>query len=203
VQRKAILAEFDISCAGWAPTTSTCTSSTAETPSTPIKETLQAPHDVVAAGKVRYLGASSMWSWQFAKALYLQERHGWHRFVSMQDHYNLLYREEEREMLPLCSAEGIAVTPWSPLARGKLTRDWDATTNRSETDEFGKTLYRDSDAQIVEAVAPGRGASRRLPRPGRAGVGGARSRRDLSNCRRHEAAPARRCPRRHRAGADR
>jgi 1-deoxyxylulose-5-phosphate synthase len=120
---------------------------------TPIEETLQALHDVVAAGKARYLGASSMWSWQFAKALYLQERHGWHRFVSMQNHYNLLYREEEREMLPLCAAEGIAVTPWSPLARGKLTRDWDATTSRAETDEFGKTLYRDSDAQIVEAVA--------------------------------------------------
>ena len=120
---------------------------------TPIEETLQALHDVVAAGKVRYLGASSMWSWQFAKALYLQERHGWHRFVSMQNHYNLLYREEEREMLPLCAAEGIAVTPWSPLARGKLTRDWDATTNRAETDEFGRTLYRDSDAEIVAAVA--------------------------------------------------
>ena len=120
---------------------------------TPIEETLQALHDVVAAGKVRYLGASSMWSWQFAKALYLQERHGWHRFVSMQNHYNLLYREEEREMLPLCAAEGIAVTPWSPLARGKLTRDWDETTNRAETDEFGRTLYRDSDAEIVAAVA--------------------------------------------------
>jgi 1-deoxyxylulose-5-phosphate synthase len=120
---------------------------------TPIEESLQALHDVVAAGKVRYLGASSMWSWQFAKALYLQERHGWHRFVSMQNHYNLLYREEEREMLPLCAAEDIAVTPWSPLARGKLTRDWDATTSRAETDEFGKTLYRDSDAQIVEAVS--------------------------------------------------
>jgi aryl-alcohol dehydrogenase-like predicted oxidoreductase len=120
---------------------------------TPIEETLHALHDVVAAGKARYLGASSMWSWQFAKALYLQERHGWHRFVSMQNHYNLLYREEEREMLPLCAAEGIAVTPWSPLARGKLTRDWNATTSRAETDEFGKTLYRDSDAQIVEAVA--------------------------------------------------
>jgi aryl-alcohol dehydrogenase-like predicted oxidoreductase len=119
---------------------------------TPIEETLQALHDVVAAGKVRYLGASSMRSWQFAKALYLQERHGWHRFVSMQNHYNLLYREEEREMLPLCAAEGIAVTPWSPLARGKLTRDWDTTTSRAETDEFGKTLYRDADAQIVEAV---------------------------------------------------
>jgi 1-deoxyxylulose-5-phosphate synthase len=120
---------------------------------TPIEETLQALHDVVAGGKARYLGASSMWSWQFAKALYLQERHGWHRFVSMQNHYNLLYREEEREMLPLCAAEAIAVTPWSPLARGKLTRDWDATTSRAETDDFGKMLYRDSDAQIVEAVA--------------------------------------------------
>jgi aryl-alcohol dehydrogenase-like predicted oxidoreductase len=105
--------------------------------------------------------------------------------VSMQDHYNLLYREEEREMLPLCAAEAIAVTPWSPLARGKLTRDWDATTNRSETDEFGKTLYRDSDAQIVEAVARGRGEPRRLPRPGRAGVGCAQPRGDVSDCRRH------------------
>ena len=114
---------------------------------------------MVAAGKVRYLGASSMWSWQFAEALYLQERHGWHRFVSMQNHYNLLYREEEREMLPLCAAEGIAVTPWSPLARGKLTRDWDASTSRAQTDEFGKTLYRDSDAQIVEAVAGSRSAA--------------------------------------------
>src|SRR5215211_2515614 len=130
---------------------------------TPVEETLQALNAVVAAGKVRYLGASSMWSWQFAKALYLQERHGWHRFVSMQNHYNLLYREEEREMLPLCAAEGIAVTPWSPLARGKLTRDWDTTTSRTETDEFGKTLYRDTDAQIVEAVdevAKRRGVSR-------------------------------------------
>jgi len=132
-------------------------------PATPIEETLQALHDVVAAGKVRYLGASSMWAWQFAKALHLQDQHGWHRFVSMQDHYNLLYREEEREMLPLCVDEGIGVIPWSPLARGKLTRDWDATTDRAETDEFGKTLYRDSDAAIVEAV--GRVAQRRgVPR---------------------------------------
>lgn len=121
--------------------------------SVPLEETLQALHDVVQAGKVRYLGASSMWAWQFAKALHLQERHGWARFVSMQDHYNLLYREEEREMLPLCAEEGIGVIPWSPLARGKLTRDWDAVTNRSETDEFGKTLYRDSDEQVVAAVA--------------------------------------------------
>ena len=128
-------------------------------PATPLEETLQALHDVVAAGKVRYLGASSMWAWQFAKALHLQDVHGWARFVTMQDHYNLLYREEEREMFPLCADEGIGVIPWSPLARGKLTRDWDATTNRSETDEFGKTLYRDSDAEIVAAV--GRVAERR------------------------------------------
>jgi aryl-alcohol dehydrogenase-like predicted oxidoreductase len=106
-------------------------------PSTPLEETLQALHDVVAAGKVRYLGASSMWAWQFSKALHLQDLNGWHRFATMQDHYNLLYREEEREMFPLCADEGIGVIPWSPLARGKLTRDWDTTTNRSETDEFG------------------------------------------------------------------
>jgi aryl-alcohol dehydrogenase-like predicted oxidoreductase len=132
-------------------------------PSTPLEETLQALHDVVVAGKVRYLGASSMWAWQFAKALHLQDLNGWTRFSTMQNHYNLIYREEEREMLPLCADEGVGVIPWSPLARGKLTRDWDATTNRSETDEFGKTLYRDSDAQVVEAVArvaEARGVSR-------------------------------------------
>jgi len=122
-------------------------------PSVPLEETLQALDDVVTAGKVRYLGASSMWAWQFAKALHLQDAHGWRRFVTMQDHYNLLYREEEREMLPLCADEGIGVIPWSPLARGKLTRDWDESTNRSEKDEFGKSLYRDSDADIAAAVA--------------------------------------------------
>ncbi|MGI4895254.1 MAG: aldo/keto reductase [Janthinobacterium lividum] len=122
-------------------------------PGTPIEETLEALHDVVRAGKVRYLGASSMWAWQFAKALHLQDVNGWARFVSMQDHYNLLYREEEREMFPLCAEEGIGVIPWSPLARGKLTRDWDENTNRSEKDEFGKTLYRGSDAEITGAVA--------------------------------------------------
>ena len=102
------------------------------------------------AGKARYIGASSMCAWQFAKALAASERHGWARFVSMQDHYNLLYREEEREMLPLCAAEGIGVIPWSPLARGRLARPWDAETARTETDEFGKTLYRDEDEQIVD-----------------------------------------------------
>jgi aryl-alcohol dehydrogenase-like predicted oxidoreductase len=121
-------------------------------PVTPIEETLEALHDVVKAGKVRYLGASSMWAWQFSKALYLQEMNGLQKFVSMQDHYNLLNREEEREMLPLCADQGIGVIPWSPLARGKLTRDWDDSTARSETDAFGKLLYKDEDRAIVEAV---------------------------------------------------
>jgi aryl-alcohol dehydrogenase (NADP+) len=121
-------------------------------PTVPIEETLGALHDVVKAGKARYIGASSMWAWQFAKALHLAERNGWTRFVTMQNYYNLLYREEEREMLPLCADEGIAVIPWSPLARGRLTRDWDATTARSETDEFGKRLYFDDDRVVVERV---------------------------------------------------
>ena len=109
---------------------------------TPIEETLEALHDVVKSGKVRYIGASSMYAWQFTKALYLADRHGWTRFVSMQNHYNLLYREEEREMMPLCQAEGIGVIPWSPLARGRLTRPWQAeSTKRFETDQFGKTMY--------------------------------------------------------------
>jgi aryl-alcohol dehydrogenase-like predicted oxidoreductase len=123
---------------------------------TPIEETLEALHDVVKAGKARYIGASSMYAWQFAQALAIAERHGWTRFVSMQNYINLLYREEEREMLPLCRAEGIGVIPWSPLARGRLTRDWDASSARSETDEFGKTLYagtQDADRKVVEAVA--------------------------------------------------
>jgi aryl-alcohol dehydrogenase (NADP+) len=122
-------------------------------PAVPIEETLEALNDVVRAGKARYIGASSMWAWQFAQALYLAERHGWARFVTMQDHYNLLYREEEREMLPLCLDQGIGVIPWSPLARGRLTRDWDSTTNRSETDDFGRRLYNDEDQAIVHAVA--------------------------------------------------
>ncbi|MEA2205135.1 MAG: 1-deoxyxylulose-5-phosphate synthase [Blastocatellia bacterium] len=120
---------------------------------TPIEETLEALHDVVKSGKARYIGASSMYAWQFAKALYVAKMNGWTRFVSMQNHYNLLNREEEREMMPLCAAEGIGVVPWSPLARGRLTRDWNETTNRMEMDEFGKTLYHDSDRKIVERVA--------------------------------------------------
>jgi aryl-alcohol dehydrogenase-like predicted oxidoreductase len=122
-------------------------------PVTPIEETLEALHDVVKAGKARYLGASSMWAWQFSKALYTQELNGLQKFVSMQDHYNLLNREEEREMLPLCADQGIGVIPWSPLARGKLARAWDESTARSETDAFGKTLYHEADREIVEAVA--------------------------------------------------
>ena len=122
---------------------------------TPIEETMEALHDVVKAGKARYIGASSMYAWQFAKALSVAERHGWTRFVSMQNYVNLLYREEEREMLPLCRAEGIGVIPWSPLARGRLTRDWDAHSARAETDAFGRTLYdqtADADRRVVEAV---------------------------------------------------
>jgi aryl-alcohol dehydrogenase (NADP+) len=125
---------------------------------TPIEETLEALHDVVKAGKARYIGASSMWAWQFAKALHVAERNGWTRFVSMQDHYNLLNREEEREMLPLCADEGIGVLPWSPLARGRLTRPWAETTARSQTDEVGRKLYDTpaaisaSDRAVVDRV---------------------------------------------------
>ncbi len=123
--------------------------------STPIEETLQALHDVVRAGKVRYIGASSMYAWQFAKALQVSERNGWTRFSSMQNYVNLLYREEAREMLPLCLDQGIAVIPWSPLARGRLTRDWDSVSARTETDEFGRTLYAqtgDADRKVVQAL---------------------------------------------------
>jgi aryl-alcohol dehydrogenase-like predicted oxidoreductase len=126
-------------------------------PETPIEETLEALHDVVKSGKARYIGASSMYAWQFAKALYLAEQHHWTRFVSMQNHYNLLYREEEREMMGLCREENIAVIPWSPLARGYLARPWDErkSTERAETDQFGKTLYartEDADRQVIERV---------------------------------------------------
>jgi aryl-alcohol dehydrogenase (NADP+) len=121
-------------------------------PAVPVEETMEALHDVVKAGKARYLGASSMYAWQFAKMQHAAERHGWTPFVSMQNHYNLIYREEEREMLPLCEDQGVGVIPWSPLARGRLTRPWDARTARSDTDEFGRTLYRDEDRVVVEKV---------------------------------------------------
>jgi 1-deoxyxylulose-5-phosphate synthase len=135
-------------------------------PLTPLEETLEALHDVVKAGKARYIGASSMYAWQFARALYLADRHGWTRFVSMQNYVNLLYREEQREMLPLCRAEGIAVIPWSPMARGRLTRDWDQGSARLETDSFGRSLYAktgEADRKVVEAVAAV-AAARGVPR---------------------------------------
>ncbi len=119
---------------------------------TPIEETLETLSDVVKSGKVRYVGASSMYAWQFTKALYLAQLHGWTRFVSMQNHYNLLYREEEREMIPLCQSEGIAIIPWSPLARGRLARPWQTeSTKRYETDQFGKSLYSQTE-KIDHAV---------------------------------------------------
>ncbi len=135
---------------------------------TPIEETLEALHDVVKAGKARYIGASSMFAWQFCKALYLADLHGWTRFVSMQPHYNLLNREEEREMLGLCLAEGIGVLPWSPLARGRLTRAWESqsSTTRSQTDEYGKQIYsetEEADKPVVDRVgeiAEARGITR-------------------------------------------
>jgi aryl-alcohol dehydrogenase (NADP+) len=126
-------------------------------PSTPMEETLEALHDVVKAGKARYIGASSMYAWQFTKYLYLADLHGWTRFVSMQNHYNLVYREEEREMMPLCRAEGIGVIPWSPLARGFLTgnrsqEDYGSTT-RAKSDDFAHSMYyQETDFQIVERV---------------------------------------------------
>jgi 1-deoxyxylulose-5-phosphate synthase len=123
---------------------------------TPIEETMEALNDVVKAGKTRYIGASAMYAWQFQKALHVAEKNGWTRFVSMQNHYNLIYREEEREMLPLCKEEKIGVTPYSPLASGRLTRDWSETTQRSETDFILKSKYdatADADRLVVERVA--------------------------------------------------
>ena len=123
---------------------------------TPVEETMEALHDVVRAGKARYIGASSMWAWQFAQMQHVAERHGWTRFVSMQDHYNLLYREEEREMIPLCIHDGVGVIPWSPLARGRLTgnrsREGERRTIRSQTDAFGENLYHDEDFDIVDRL---------------------------------------------------
>ena len=132
---------------------------------TPIEETMEALHDLIKTGKVLHIGASSMYAWQFSKAQYVADAHGWTRFVSMQPHYNLINREEEREILPLCVDMNIAVIPWSPMARGKLTRAWDESTNRTESDEFGRYLYgmQESDravADAVAAVAEGRGVPR-------------------------------------------
>ena len=123
--------------------------------STPIDETMEALHEIVKAGKARYIGASSMAAWQFAKAQEIARRRGWTTFISMQNHVNLLYREEEREMIPLCRDQGISLIPWSPLARGRLARAWDESTIRSETDGFGKTLYTqnvEADREVIEAI---------------------------------------------------
>jgi 1-deoxyxylulose-5-phosphate synthase len=124
---------------------------------TPVEETMEALHDVVKAGKARYIGASSMYAWQFAKAQHVADRHGWTRFVSMQNHYNLLYREEEREMIPQCIDQGVGVIPWSPLARGVLTgnrtRDGQKRTTRAGNDPFGDSLYGPADFDVVDAVA--------------------------------------------------
>src|SRR3954447_21346013 len=163
LSRKAIMAEIDASLTRLGTDYVDLYQIHRWDPHTPIEETMEALHDVVKAGKARYLGASSMYAWQFAKAQHVVERHGWTQFVSMQNHYNLLYREEEREMLPLCQDQGVGVLPWSPLARGRLTRDWDATTARAETDEFGASLYRDEDKAIVDKVAEV-AARRNVPR---------------------------------------
>lgn len=164
LSRKAIMAEIDASLRRLGTDYVDLYQIHRWDPYTPVEETLEALHDVVKVGKVRYLGASSMFAWQFAKALFTADLNGWTRFVSMQDHYNLLHREEEREMLPLCADQGVAVLPWSPLARGRLTRGWEEQTDRMESDEFGKTLYaRTADREIVDAVgqvAQARGISR-------------------------------------------
>ncbi|KAB8159542.1 aldo/keto reductase [Streptomyces sp. 3MP-14] len=153
LSRKAILAEIDHSLRRLGTDYVDLYQIHRFDPDTPIDETMEALHDVVKAGKARYLGASSMPAWQFAKAQFTAERHGWTRFVSMQNHYNLIYREEEREMLPLCADQGVGVIPWSPLARGRLTRPWDeAATARSATDVMTGVLYQPGDRQIVERV---------------------------------------------------
>ncbi|HLI43176.1 MAG TPA: aldo/keto reductase [Acidimicrobiales bacterium] len=163
LSRKAILAEIDHSLARLGLDYVDLYQIHRFDPTTPVEETVAALDDVVRAGKARYVGASSMYAWQFHKMLVAQRDGGHARFVSMQDHYNLLYREEEREMLPLCADQGVGAIPWSPLARGRLTRDWDEQTARSETDEFGRRLYRAGDRAIVDAVAEV-AAARRVPR---------------------------------------
>jgi len=152
LSRKAILQEIDASLARLGTDYVDLYQIHRFDPATPVEETMEALHDVVKSGRARYLGASSMYAWQFAKMQQAAERHGWTRFVSMQNHYNLIYREEEREMLPLCVDQGVGVIPWSPLARGRLTRPWDTQTARSETDEFGASLYRDEDRRVVDRV---------------------------------------------------
>lgn len=166
LSRKAILAEIDRSLARLGTDYVDLYQTHRWDDLTPLEETLEALHDVVRMGKARYIGASSMYAWQFAKALYTADLHGWTRFVSMQPHLNLIFREEEREMLPLCQAEGVGVIPWSPLARGKLTRAWEESSARSETDTQMRILYsqtEDADRRVHEAltgVAEARGVPR-------------------------------------------
>ncbi len=154
LSRKAIMAEIDASLTRLGTDFVDLYQIHRFDPHTPVEETLEALNDVVRAGKALYIGASSMHAWQFCKALYLADRHGFARFVSMQNHYNLLYREEEREMMRLCIEEGVGVIPWSPMARGTLARPWQdgPATKRAETDEFGKTLYKADDKPVVDAV---------------------------------------------------
>jgi aryl-alcohol dehydrogenase-like predicted oxidoreductase len=157
LSRKAIMAEIDLSLKRLGTDYVDLYQTHRYDPETPLEETLEALNDVVKAGKARYIGASSQWSWQFMKALALQRANGWSRYISMQNHLNLLYREEEREMLPLCISERIGVIPWSPLARGKLARPWEESpsTQRGATDEFGKNLYAhaaNADRVVVERV---------------------------------------------------
>ncbi|MFF0160893.1 aldo/keto reductase [Streptomyces sp. NPDC005263] len=152
LSRKAIMTEIDHSLARLGTDYVDLYQIHRYDPHTPVEETMEALHDLVKAGKVRYIGASSMYAWQFSKMQYTAERHGWTKFVSMQNHYNLLYREEEREMLPLCADQGVSTLPWSPLARGRLTRDWGTVTERSANDDFGGRLYQEGDRTIVEAV---------------------------------------------------
>jgi aryl-alcohol dehydrogenase-like predicted oxidoreductase len=165
---------------------------------TPIEETLEALHDVVKSGKARYIGASSMWAWQFSKALYTARQRGWTPFVTMQNHYNLLYREEEREMMPLCVDQKIGVMPWSPLARGRLTRVWDDQTERSRTDQYGSKLYVSNVDRRSRCDRAGR-QNRRRPRSlqgaGCAGMGRPKAVRDRAHHRRLQAAAPHRCRR--------
>jgi aryl-alcohol dehydrogenase (NADP+) len=166
LSRKAILGEIDLSLKRLGTDYVDLYQIHRLDPETPIEETLEALHDVVKSGKARYIGASSMYAWQFMQALALQSAHGWSRFVSMQNHLNLLYREEEREMLPLCRDQGIGVIPWSPLARGRLARGPDEKTERSETDKFGQYLYRktvEADRAVIERVGE-IATERNLPR---------------------------------------
>ncbi|CAN3977856.1 aldo/keto reductase [Kitasatospora purpeofusca] len=162
LSRKAIMAEIDNSLSRLGTDYVDLYQIHRWDPVTPIEVTMEALHDVVKAGKALHIGASSMWAWQFAKAQYTAERNGWTRFSTMQNHYNLIYREEEREMLPLCEDQGVGVIPWSPLARGRLARKWDTVSARSETDEFGKILYRDNDREIVDRLGQ-LAAKRELP----------------------------------------